>query len=703
MKVLRITSYAKNPFWVVIIISLLVSAISPGGLWAQKSSPSLAVNDSQTLLPGENRGDGGSGSSGENKNFVLNRDFRVEKIPVDGGAEIITIFVKLTGLTNSPQEKAEEVPLVSVLRDTLGDETVENDRLRYVWMLTYTKSSFAQRFAAAIPFLYLRTTNKDEAGSAPPPPIIDLHPSKKDLWNRVFWAVFRNLILEDFGVPAKAATLQYKENLVNYRKSAVARALAVLSLYEAFEGEKILTDTEMKDLQGRMLLSNKFLGSSVSSENLERVYQKNIEKVRDLRGHNWELLRQYSEAQGLYFEPLEMPDGSATHALVWVAVPDLEAANRDRKFDARFLNIKNPWNDSGLLNWKGYSETRWFDENGRPVDPDSANAKPKRLIPLALYGLDYPKIPVLLVDFRDNNNAKKREMSRRVLDDLTKNVLSVSRFSNLPYFVGHYLYGFVTARRGMDLNQSSRFGSYSQLKLLLSLNASLDPKFRDEIAGRLESASLNPLENDLDVEVKLARRQYENLMAYAKRPEGGLAARLEQDRRSEMAQLKHGEGERVLHMLGNIFSLGLYKHREEYTPELLAQMDTRRRLDFHERYLREVARVSSRPEVDGNVEAIRRSLAFVSQNGTDAQSKTAQAVAKIFSITEDAEIRSLCLSGLYRINNSTAKKELLAIYENQSLDARWRDLSAGYLRLAVKEGQRIAPRNAKTIVKIDGE
>jgi hypothetical protein len=52
------------------------------------------------------------------------------------------------------------VPLVTVLRDTLGDDNPENDRLRYVWMLTYTQPSMAKRIAAAIPFLYRRVETR---------------------------------------------------------------------------------------------------------------------------------------------------------------------------------------------------------------------------------------------------------------------------------------------------------------------------------------------------------------------------------------------------------------------------------------------------------------------------------------------------------------------------------------------------------------
>ena len=224
------------------------------------------------------------------------------------------------------------------------------------------------------------------------------------------------------------------------------------------------------------MLSDKFTGSFLQTENLGRVYQKNLEKTRDYRGHNWELLRQYSEEQGLYFEPLEMPDGSATHALVWVDESDL-AANKNKKFDSRFLNIKNPWKDKSLTKWKGYKEVRWYDEDNREVAAGTPNAKSKTLIPLALYGLDYPKIPAILVDFRNNENPRFREVSKRVLDDVTRNVLSVSTFGNVPYFVGRFFYDYITARRGIDLNQASRQSSYSQLKLLLLLNESIDAGF----------------------------------------------------------------------------------------------------------------------------------------------------------------------------------------------------------------------------------
>ena len=137
----------------------------------------------------------------------------------------------------------------------------------------------------------------------------------------------------------------------------------------------------------------------------------------------------------------------------------------------------------------------------------------------------------------------------------------------------------------------------------------------------------------------------------------------------------------MLYAAAHLFSLGIYTHREKETPELFAEMDIRRQLDFHERFLLETARESARPEIDSDIEAVKKSLAFISEYGGAAQGKTAKAVSKIFLKSEDSEIRLLALSSLNRITNATAKKELLAIYENEKLETEWRNVSAGYLQL----------------------
>lgn len=627
--------------------------------------------------------------------------FRLERTPVAGGAELLTIFGNLDGLPHDVNEAAE-VPLVSLVRDTLGDKNPENDRLRYLWMLTYTRPSLWQRLAGAVPFLYTHVDSKTRASTDAPPPVIDLAASEGEVWQRFFWTALQSLVLDTYGIPVKAATRTYRRNVGDYRKAHLVRALAILSLYESAEGgSPVFTTSEMHDIQARLMLTEKTLGGIVDDIYLQRVYEKQTTLARDVRGHNWELLRQRAEAESLYFEPLELPDGSATHAMVWVARSDLVKL-RDREFTSRFLNIRNPWRDDRLRSWNGYVETRYFDQDNRPVTPDTPGAHAEEMIPLALYGLDHPKIPILLVDFRNSVNPKGREMSRRVLEDIARNVLSLSSFGDLPYFLGRTVYDFVTGRRGIDVNQPSRLRAYSQLKLLLALSASLDPGLREEISKRIERVSLNPLENDVEAEASIARQQYTALIAYARRPDG-LPARLDRDRRAEMVALIHGKREQALFRIGSLLTFGLYQHREEATPELQAKLEEARRLGYHQRFLREVARSSPVIEVVWNIEEVRHSLHFLADHGSEASGDTAKAVSYIFVHTEDEEVRRLCLAGLYRINNETAKKEMLALYQNHEVAAAWRVVIAQHLRNAVREDQRMNPKVAKVIVGVIGQ
>jgi hypothetical protein len=644
-------------------------------------------------LPSESAASGDVPDAESKGEPVVDGSFRIEKVPVDGGAELLTIIARPRNIGGA------EVPLVSVLRDTLGDRNPENDRLRYVWNLAYAKPSFRQRLAAFVPFLYSRTTNKKSFRTSPPPPVLDMAPNDNGPWNTIFQIAIRKVVLGKLSATMRAPLLQYRQNRTDYRRAAIARSLAALSSYQPQHRETLLSESELKDIQARLWLTEKTFGWHMQSEYLTKVYDKELGRTRDVRNQNWELLRQFSERQGLYFDPLKMPDGSVRHAILWADAADIQA-NANKKFDSRFLNIKSPWDDRKLLTRKGYSEVRWFDESDRQVAIATPNAVAKTMIPLAVYGFDFPKIPTLLVDFRDNGNVKRREMSRRVLHDATANLVQLSLFGSLPIFLGRYGYNYVTGKRGMDVNRGSRLRSYAQLKLLLSLDSKLDENLNNEIAKRLEYSSLNPLENDVEGEAQLARGQYDNLIAYAKRPDG-LQARIDRDRRQEMVRLLHSGKERTLFSLAHFFSFGLYTHRENSTPELLAQMDIRRQLEHHERYLREVAINSAGPEIDGDVEALKRSLLFVSQNGAAAKKKTTRALARIFSITQDEEMRRLSLGGLYRINNSEAKKQLLTIYGNSSVTDQWRELCAQYLRRALGEGQQISRRDAQTISGIE--
>jgi hypothetical protein len=446
------------------------------------------------------------------------------------------------------------------------------------------------------------------------------------------------------------------------------------------------------------MLSSNSLSFLVDDAYLQKVYAKQTARTLDVRGHNWELLRQRAESEGLYFEPLKLPDGADTHAVLWVARDDLESSSR-RGFNSRFLNIASPWGDGRLRKWGGYSEIWHVDSEGRRVGAGTPGARSVEMIPLAVYGFDHPHVPILLIDFRDSPNPKLREATRRAASDVLHNVYAVSRFGDFKYFLARSLFNLVTKRRGVDVNQPSRFRSYSQLKLLLSVSESISPELRNEISRRIETVSLNPMENDVASETRLAKQQYEALREYAGRPEG-LAERLQSDRGVELTPLVHTRTERALLRTANILSLGLYKHREKVTPALLAQLKVERSMAFHERFLLEVVKSTPQIDVNWDLDKVRESLRFISDNTAAAGAGTARLAAQVFARTNDDEARRLCLVSLYRIDRETAKSALLKLYQDDSLDVRWRFECAEYLRSALREQQRITPSDAREIARI---
>ena len=262
-----------------------------------------------------------------------------------------------------------------------------------------------------------------------------------------------------------------------------------------------------------------------------------------------------------------------------------------------------------------------------------------------------------------------------------------------PYFLGRTAFDWITHRRGMDIDQKSRLRSYAQLKLLLTLNSEIDSKLRAEIESRLNAVSHEPLANDRNAEIQLARRQYRALLDFAERP-NGLAAKIDRDRRAEMTSLHHGRAMQILFRLGSVLTFGRYIHREQATPELLARMEQARRLDYHFRFLREVVASTPQIEVSWDLDQVNRSLQFVAENasGLDA---AARLTAKVFPRTEDNETRRLCLDALYRIKGKTAKNELLHIYRDRETSPQWRSMIAEYLRKAVTEDRTLSPAQAK--------
>jgi len=621
-----------------------------------------------------------SGQTGEEAS-AFSPLVRITSESIPGGGELVTVLGRLDPSGANADAASSDVPLVSVLRDTLSDGDRENDRLRYVWVHGYTSPSAMQRIASAVPFLNRRAGNKSiSASESLPPSVIDLGAPARELWRTAIWTTAQYALFDPFGVLVKSSVLAFRRNDNDYRQAHVIRALAILAVYEGDpHAPAIFSPEELRDIKARLVLAQRTLGGIVSDGYLQRVRDRETRSTMDVRGHNWELLRQRVEEEGLYFDPLTMPDGSVTHVLVWVARQDIEST---REFNRRFLNIKSPWGDKRLMQWSGFTETRAVDADGSIVPPETEGSRHVDLIPLAVYGLDHPKIPALLIDFRDQSNPKRRELSRRLLNDVTRNILSISPYGDLSYLAGRTLYSFVTGRRGMDVNQPSRLRSYTQLKLLLALNETIDPALASETSRLLERVSMNPLQNDLKVEQALAESSYATLVDSASTPSGGLPDKLQQARRQEFHALKHGATAQVLLRTATFATLGLYRHREEEPVTVqLEALDRSRRLTYHERYLKEV--IGSTPVVDvtSNMDDVRRSLRYLMEHGAVTDESITRVAARLFAQTVDPGTRELALACLARMETPSAHRTLLAISRDAKETEAWRAAARRHLDL----------------------
>ena len=569
-------------------------------------------------------------------------DFHVERQAVANGAELLTVFSALPG--------TGEIPLVSVLRDTLGDNDPDNDRLRDVWVLTSARPTTLQHAAAFIPFFYWRPDlgkNMDRKPAA----ILDLGNTSKVVWNALAQSLVQAVALDSNGALIRASTRRYRANLADQRQVNLMEGLTVVSQLEQVPAANdMLSEPELLEIQARLALAGKTLGGLVTTERLPEAYYKNRVQTEETRGHNWELLRQRAEANGLYFEPLGFA-GSRTHALLWIAREDVvPSGGAAPKWGGRFLGIADPFNDARLKNWTSYTQTRYFDDAGVPVDAGTPGAKGRELIPLALYALEYPKVPLLLADFRDTRKPKNREMLRLAAGDAVSGVLGVSKWGNWPYLAGSWTWNFVRSRHGDANNRVARLKAYTQVRRWLTLDTSIDPALRTDLQRRLEILGVNPLEESVFEETEIAVHQYEALLRYAADPQG-LPARLDRDRNAEMATHRHGAPARTGLRLTKWFSLGIYSHREmDDSTSLAAAVGRDRRAEHQIRFLENVVQSNPQPDQVANIAEVRRAVNELIAMGVPARS--APVVSRIMQQTGDAETRALCQRALASIDGA---------------------------------------------------
>ncbi len=497
----------------------------------------------------------------------------VERTSVPNGGELVTVF---------QGEGDSRIPVVSYLKDTLGDDDPANDRIRQIWVLSHKRQSLPRNILAGVPFLYTRLPSSPPPPGRVPGPILDAGKPHDTTISGIFQQVLQVTAFDPLGMPYRAATRSYRLNRSQHRELRVAEAATALAPLAA-------EDADIRAVRARLVLSSRLLGGLVSDRNLDLVYEKETIRTEEMRGRNWELLRQQAERNNLIFEPLRIAAGPPSHAILAISREELRR-NKPVEYHGRFLGISNPRGDSGLRK-------------------HAASLESPAAIPLALYSLEHPKAPFLLADMRNSFAPKRREMVRRAAQDLTVGVLGVSRFASLHYFAASWVWNFVTNRRGAANNRAWRIRSYAELRHKLSVDTTLDPALRADLQRRIERLSINPLEDRSAIDGEIARVQYESLRAWAQNPKG-LAMRLERTRQEEAAVLfARSHKQRVAWEAARWITFGMVNNRVKTGSAMLAELDRRRKIETYARqmeFLLDVAPIDrNSPPPDGLLKAAR--------------------------------------------------------------------------------------------------
>lgn len=549
--------------------------------------------------------------------------------PAGPTAELVTLFC-------SECTTERDAPVLSVLRDTLGDGTSKTDRLIYVWLLQYSPSNWRQRMLAALPFFYWRVGN----GAGVPKhgalsPLMNVSAPLHPVLESANRQLLQWLLFDPMTVSVRATTRAYAENVSDHERIRLEEAISYLRNTPTDGGSGAMTRKDVDTLIARLSLRKRLLGGLVANERIAHIGDLERIEAERVRLRNWEYLRECAERAGLFFEPVSLSSATENYAILWFRphAPSPERAGADDGPIWRILQIANPWKDKRIEHWQGF--TAEHDVNGHR----------EALIPLAAYSLTYPRSPLLMVDFRSEGHLRRHEMLQRGVDQLVSGVLGLSHFANWYYFAGADTYNFVASRRGATLNRAARLDSYAQFRSALELDTELPADLRNVMRDKLDELELNPLAASAEAEVANARARYNMLQQEAQN--GMLAKRLDQERREEVAEFGQPSSHLMLDAFLRTASFGAYTHRAKETPGMLQTLNRERRAQADLELVDAAVHSGTAPEVafdrsilSAVVEEISELLPTIKSK--QVRSRVLDDLKAIESTTEDNELREAC-------------------------------------------------------------
>jgi hypothetical protein len=558
--------------------------------------------------------------------------------PVAENAQLLTLFC---GSCGAVSEMQRDLPLISVLRDTLGDENDGNSRVTYVWLLSYSRPTIGRRLLSGIPFFYWHVgQGSSHAGNRVIKPFFNLSAPRHFVLTQVGRDILQYTTFDPMIMPIRATSRAYRTNEVNHERLHLEEAISDLRQAPSSNGAAELSDAEVHTVIARLELRKKLLGGLVSERRASKLGEaEGFEQERN-RGRNWELLRNSAERTGLQFEPATLGGTTDEYAVLWFT-PGMgrEPSGSDLGPVWKLLGIGNPWRDSRLIG--------------------------QERIPLAFYSLNYPNQPLLLVDFRDKSRTRRHEMMQRTINEVTSGIIGISHFANWYYYVAADLYDFVASRHGRAMNQAERLDCYAQFRASLALDRELDPRLRQELQRRVQSLSLNPLETATAREMASSQQRYSLLEAEARRPDGWLAKRLDNDRRAELFSAGRTGKSKFFAGALHAASLGLYTKRAPRAEGNLAKLDYYRRVEYDLNFLDRLVAAGTPPEIVYQPARIQAAMTELTRllpqiSSAPIRARAQHALYRLRDLSRNAALQADCSSAIESIERPFAGPHIAA-------------------------------------------
>ncbi len=575
--------------------------------------------------------------------------------PIGQTAELLTLFSRSE---NAGSSGLNDLPVVSLLRDTLGDTAPENDRILYVWLLPSASRSLPQKMLAGIPFFYW-TLGKgpDTVTSRDLRPLLDLNTPQHPVISEVRRSLLQWTAFDPLMMPVRASSRMYRSNESDAERMKLEETITYLRGAPTAEADRSMpTGEQLNTVIARLELRKQLLGGLFGDKAASRYGMESEFESERVRSRNWELLRQCAEKTGLYFESISLGVQKDQYGLLWF--PQGEAhkpTGTSLKPIWKLLNIKDPWADERLNRMDAFHHQPGPNPTFSRRDAGQSES-PVNYVPVALYSLDYPKFPLLLVNFRDELQVRRRELAQRAVNEVTAGVIGISHITNWYYYAGSMLYNLVWSRRGIAVDQAARLDSYTQFRAQLASDKNLDPQLRDALMKQVDRLLVNPLTIPVERKAELAEAHFAEIQK-SFTDDGALAKKLNDERRAELAAFGQSRGARLVQGALHMATFGRYTQRVSREKLSLATLDRERRVLYHLEFLRGLVKQGTQPEVAYDTAQIQESVADLNTLMSQVSSprireRAVATLDRLKSLSRDAGVQTQCALALIALRQT---------------------------------------------------